>query len=204
MANGEASTLFGGEQGWEDGATPRFHEPGGLSVDGDVLWVADTNNHVIRRVDLAAGEATTLVLSGLDVFTAQGDAAYSGPTETLAVTTAAAGPATVTLDIALPEGYKVNEEASSSLFLSEEGGIASFPGGARTDLTGAAFPIAIGIHLHEGGGTVIGDLTLVWCREDAEGLCFFERLRYVAPVEVGTSGPNANVELSLTLEEPER
>ena len=35
----------------------QFNEPGGLLVEpsGDVLLVADTNNHCIKRVDLTAG-----------------------------------------------------------------------------------------------------------------------------------------------------
>ncbi len=125
----EAVTLYGGEQGWEDGGTPRFHEPGGLSVEGDVAWVADTNNHVIRRIDLTTGETSTLVLTGLDAFTGAGEATYNGPVVTLPAVEAAAGPAELILDVTLPAGYKVNEDASSSLFLFEEGGIASFPTG---------------------------------------------------------------------------
>ena len=202
-ATGEAVTLYGGEQGWEDGRNPRFHEPGGLSVDGDVAWVADTNNHVIRRIDLTTGETSTLVLTGLDAFTGAGEATYNGPVVTLPTVEAAAGPAELILDVTLPAGYKVNEDASSSLFLFEEGGIASFPNGDRTDLTGTEFPVPIGMTLNSGTGSIVADLTLVWCREDAEGLCFFERLRYVIPAQVTASGPAAAIELPLTLEAPE-
>ncbi len=202
-ATGEAVTLYGGEQGWEDGRNPRFHEPGGLSVDGDVAWVADTNNHVIRRIDLTTGETSTLVLTGLDAFTGAGEATYNGPVVTLPTVEAAAGPAELILDVTLPAGYKVNEDASSSLFLFEEGGIASFPNGDRIDLTGTEFPVPIGMTLNSGTGSIVADLTLVWCREDAEGLCFFERLRYVIPAQVTASGPAAAIELPLTLEAPE-
>ena len=58
--------VVGGDQGWQDGPSPLFYEPGGLAAAGDTLYVADTNNHVIRRIDLTEGTATTLVLSGLD------------------------------------------------------------------------------------------------------------------------------------------
>jgi thiol-disulfide isomerase/thioredoxin len=202
-ATGEAVTLYGGEQGWEDGGNPRFHEPGGLSVDGDVAWVADTNNHVIRRIDLTTGETSTLILTGLDAYTGAGEATYNGPVVTLPTVEAAAGPAELILDVTLPAGYKVNEDASSSLFLFEEGGVASFPNGDRIDLTGTKFPVPIGMTLNPGTGSIVADLTLVWCREDAEGLCFFERLRYVVPAQVTASGPAAAIELPLTLDAPE-
>ena len=42
----------------------QFHEPGGLSVAGGVLYIADTNNHAIRVADLASREVTTLELRG--------------------------------------------------------------------------------------------------------------------------------------------
>jgi len=54
-----------GQQGFEDGpaAVARFHEPGGLSAAGEALWVADTNNHAIRRGSLRDGSCTTLTLT---------------------------------------------------------------------------------------------------------------------------------------------
>jgi len=204
LSTRQASTLYGGEQGWEDGTSPRFHEPGGLSVEGEVVWVADTNNHVIRRIDLATGSATTLVLSGLDAFTAQGDDTYNGPVVALPPIAAGAGAAELVLDVTLPDGYKVNEDASSSLFLSEKGGVATFPAGESTDLTGTKFPVSVPINLTPGTGTLLADLTVVWCREDAEGLCFFERLRYEIPAEVTAAGdPAGAITLPLILEEPE-
>jgi thiol-disulfide isomerase/thioredoxin len=52
--------LGDGKKGFEDGAKPRFHEPNGLSGWGDKLFIADTNNHAIRVVDLKTGAVSTL------------------------------------------------------------------------------------------------------------------------------------------------
>jgi DNA-binding beta-propeller fold protein YncE len=38
----------------------RFHEPAGLSAAGGKLYVADTNNHTIRVIDLRTQEVSTL------------------------------------------------------------------------------------------------------------------------------------------------
>jgi DNA-binding beta-propeller fold protein YncE len=54
-----------GVAGSEDGKRARFYEPGGLSAAGDKLYVADTNNHVIRVVDLKTRQVSTLKISGL-------------------------------------------------------------------------------------------------------------------------------------------
>jgi len=53
-----------GEPGKADDPA-QFDEPGGLSVAGDKLYVADTNNHAIRVVNLKTNKMTTLVLDGL-------------------------------------------------------------------------------------------------------------------------------------------
>ena len=47
-------------------ATAQFFEPGGLSVAGNTLYVADTNNHAIRTIDLATKQVSTLTIAGLD------------------------------------------------------------------------------------------------------------------------------------------
>jgi len=51
-----------GRPGHVDGGaqTACFYEPGGLSATGRHVYVADTNNHAVRVVDLASGEVQTL------------------------------------------------------------------------------------------------------------------------------------------------
>jgi DNA-binding beta-propeller fold protein YncE len=60
------SWLGDGQPGHEDGegSAARFFEPAGLSVGGDALWIADTNNHAVRRADLATGAVTTIEIDG--------------------------------------------------------------------------------------------------------------------------------------------
>ena len=47
------------------GLNARFFEPSGLSAIGSHLFVADTNNHVIRRIELDTLVVTTLDFAGL-------------------------------------------------------------------------------------------------------------------------------------------
>ena len=67
-ASRKVSTIAGtGAPGHADGAASRaqFHEPGGVSVAGDTVFVADTNNHVIRSIDLRSFVVSTLSLEGV-------------------------------------------------------------------------------------------------------------------------------------------
>jgi hypothetical protein len=64
---GRVSTLAGtGKPGSQDDP-PSFDEPAGISAASGKLYVADTNNHLVRVVDLAAGNRVgTLQIAGLN------------------------------------------------------------------------------------------------------------------------------------------
>lgn len=64
----EVRTFLGDSHGWRDGNAPLFYEPGGIDAAGGKLYVADTNNHVIRVIDLETEETSTMVLKGLERF----------------------------------------------------------------------------------------------------------------------------------------
>ena len=58
--------IGGGDVGLEDGdyADAKFHHPHGLTLSGDSLYVADTENHAIRRVDLRERRVETIAGTG--------------------------------------------------------------------------------------------------------------------------------------------
>ena len=60
------ATIGSGDAGLKDGSfqNAQFFNPQGVAIDGDVLYVADTNNHAIRRVDLNAKTVTTIAGTG--------------------------------------------------------------------------------------------------------------------------------------------
>ena len=60
--------LGGGQPGLVDGVSnsARLYEPGGLSIAGDQLFIADTNNHRIRVADLNTQSVRTLQIEAPD------------------------------------------------------------------------------------------------------------------------------------------
>ena len=65
--NGAVKAVIGsGEAGLKDGdfKSAQFFNPQGVAIDGDVLYVADTNNHALRRIDLNAKTVTTIAGTG--------------------------------------------------------------------------------------------------------------------------------------------
>lgn len=75
------TTIGTGARGASDGAFDRatFHRPQGLALDAgregteDVLYVADTENHLIRRVDLKSHIVSTIAGTGVQARTPFGD-----------------------------------------------------------------------------------------------------------------------------------
>ena len=185
----EIATYLGDEQGWQDGADALFYEPGGLSTRGDTLYVADTNNHAVRIVDLPTGETKTLILKGIERFEPPPDNEnYRGvivETETVSV---GPGAGSIQIDITLPPEHKVNEDAPSSAEFFATGAIADFGDNQGVSLTGAKFPVTIPVDFAAGEGEVTADLTVIYCREGSESLCLIQQLRFVVPIIVDGGG----------------
>jgi sugar lactone lactonase YvrE len=62
---GAARTLAGRPEAGKTDSPARFDEPAGISYAAGKLYVADTNNHLIRTVDLKTNEVKTLSIDGL-------------------------------------------------------------------------------------------------------------------------------------------
>ncbi|NDK56928.1 thioredoxin-like domain-containing protein [Pontibacter fetidus] len=59
-------TIGSGKQGFTDGnySEATFYEPHGLSLCGNILYIADTKNNAIRKADLATKTVTTIAGTG--------------------------------------------------------------------------------------------------------------------------------------------
>lgn len=200
IATNTVTSWLGSTPGWADGAEARFNEPGGLSFSEGKLYIADTNNHAIRVVDVATGETSTLILKGAEKFDPPGE--FRGEIVTLEPIKANAGAASLTLNYALPDGYKVNEEAPSSLTITGGREIASLPAGATHDLTGTKLPVSVSLDLLEGSATAVFDVTLIYCESVATSLCLIDQTRFELPMDVGPSGASTQIALNRTIPDP--
>ncbi len=63
---GETKTFAGTGKPGSGDSPAEFHEPEGLTHAKGKLYVADTNNHLIRTIDVATGKVSTLKLEGLE------------------------------------------------------------------------------------------------------------------------------------------
>ena len=68
IASGAVTTLAGtgavGKLDSTNGALATFNNPKGITTDGTILYVADTGNNLIRKIEIATGAVTTLAGTG--------------------------------------------------------------------------------------------------------------------------------------------
>ncbi|PYS79365.1 MAG: hypothetical protein DMF70_13155 [Acidobacteria bacterium] len=196
-----------GKPGQADGAKSSFYEPGGLSVASDRLYVADTNNHAIRVVDLKTKETKTLPIKGLQppaanqATAANTDIAPNAEEIKLAPQKLRAGDAVLLINVELPAGYHLNPDAPQRYKVSvEQGGetISIDPRNSTRGTKGLPLPIRVPFGVGSAGAAVLrASFTFVYCREDNTGTCRIRTLVWRAPVEV-ISDPTAPNEINLT------
>lgn len=203
---GSVETFTGaGRPGQADGATPSFYEPGGLSIANGRLYIADTNNHAVRVVDLRTRQTQTLRISNLRPPTtsnssASTNSAPSAPgtdaeeTRVASQRVAATSDGAIIVNVTLPAGYHLNETAPQRYSVTPangEGGATarlSFATPSRT-AQGLQLPLSIPFRALGTGATEARvQLTLFYCREDNTGTCHIKTLRWRIPVEVTAEG----------------
>jgi thiol-disulfide isomerase/thioredoxin len=217
--NKTVKTLVGsGKPGQADGRAATFYEPGGLSVANGNLYVADTNNHAIRVVDLKTKVTSTLRIKGLEPPATAATAAATGNDGGPKAEEVALAPQRIRADtrgslivnVELPAGYHLNSAAPQRYHVSVEGSAQQLGLWSETE-TGAIgrarevshsakdlqLPLRIPFQALAAGGSELRiQLTLFYCREDNTGTCRIKTLVWRAPVEV-TSDTNAPVELRI-------
>jgi DNA-binding beta-propeller fold protein YncE len=204
LATQSVTTIAGtGEPGHEDGMPGSLYEPGGLSVIGTTAFIADTNNHLIRRLDLTTGALTTIAVSDPETSAVQAgkpaDSEEFFPNlEPIAVSPqeiAANMPATLAVTVQLPPDHHINLEAPNDQSLRVDGATVTLP---APDLAGDTFtvpltPFAAG--MHEARYT----LTLYYCREGNEAACAIRSLQWQIPLTANGTGTDARIDLTATL-----
>lgn len=200
-----------GKPGQLEGTKASFHEPGGLSIAGGKLYIADTNNHAIRTLDLRTKQIATLGIKNLRA--PETAITESAATEATTAPNAdeillapqllrANGESAFSINVRLPEGYHLNELAPHRLdaIVTKGAERVAFAGGKTTfKLTTKDLRLPVQLPLMTkaaGAGEVRVALTLYYCRTDNTGACRIKTLRWRVPVDLKTN-TNAAKEVRL-------
>ena len=208
-ATNTITTLFGqDEHGFRDGdaSEAAFYEPGGLDYADGKLYVADTNNHAIRVIDLATGAVSTvsfpnpqaLQMSGQ--ITVAGSNRALGDTLTLDPQTVAPGDGQLILRIVLPEGYKINPDAPSQVEWSSSGPAVS-PNVAHAPFDSAE--LGVPVALTEGEATLSGYVNAYYCESETETLCYLDAVTISVPITVSADAASREIVVERVVTPPQ-
>ena len=195
-------TLLGdGRPGSERDGRVALFEPGGLHVAGDVLYVADTNNHRVLRVALPSLEWAEVRIEGLEA-PAVGARAFAGAVSAgVDGAVGAAGPATLRagastewrVSVRLPEGTHVSEEAPASVRVRRGDEVL-----LQKTMLGATWPLAFELPAQPRGAADLHvQVSFAYCHE-GQGVCVPASPAWSVPVHFDEQG-EAQTQLSASL-----
>ena len=183
-----------GAGGFKDGESAMFDEPAGISAALGKLYVADTNNHAISVVDLKTKRTETLQIKGLDKLRPRAIAKkFAGETIELAAQTVEPGDVSLSLNLELPKGYKLNALAPSAVAIAA---------GTAADqlIRNPSFPITVTLKLTEGEATLKANFVIYYCESEKESLCYFKEAVVSVPVSVKSGSGNRKLSAVYKLE----
>ncbi len=191
-----------GEPGLTDGfgEAAQLDEPSGLSGADGTLFIADTNNHRIRTLDIATGELTTLKFSN------QQSAALLRRTAadeivTFPLQTVSPGTLDLTVELFVPTAYEFNSDGTFVLDIEiQNASMSRIEGRSSYQAQGPTMPQQFSLIIEEEEDLRIqADATVFYCPARNATFCLLRHVQLVVPIAVEDSGVK---NISLTHELP--
>ncbi len=182
-----------------------FNEPAGISHAKGKLYVADTNNHAIRTIDLASGKVGTLAIAGLKAPSApkvEKKPTFKGAAQEkveLAKLKPEKNAVKLHVSLKVPDGWKINAEAPMSYWLDsprEAGPVdrAAF-GRKKLDKPAAEFDVSVPVK-GKGEDAVAVALTYYYCEKGDDGVCKTGSVIFSVPLSITDDGSGEPVKLT--------
>jgi thiol-disulfide isomerase/thioredoxin len=202
--SGDTETFVGSGVAGLDDKIPSFDEPAGLSVAAGKLFVADTNNHAIRVVDLKTKQVSTLSIGGLTPLAAK--KAESKPDFSEApvvklnpvVAKAVDGLVTLEVTIELPSGWKANPLGKPVYYLDSPltSGAIDRARFGRTKLGEAGLTWKISLPVSaEGDDEIHVSTNYFRCQTADEGVCKIGAVVFQIPLKISATGEEKTIPL---------
>ncbi|MBI5757123.1 MAG: redoxin domain-containing protein [Planctomycetales bacterium] len=207
----ESKTFLGDREAGDRDDPPRFSEPAGLAFapKANKLYVADTNNHLIRVVDLKSGKVSKLALDGVTPpkppKSSTADDAGKNVVKVDPQRIAAGDTLSFEIALNLPDGFKLNKLAPVSYQLAAVGSQdvidpKHLDARKKIDVDGDGTSITVPIPMAKASGKTDLKLTLTfsYCREGTGGLCKVQTSAWSIPIEIDAQAKDRSVRLTAT------
>lgn len=202
LAQRTVATFAGsGQAGAEDGPADwaTFDEPGGLALAGGKLYVADTNNHAIRVIDLAARVVSTLRLRPIERAAPPPLDGFPERRIELGEQVVRPGEGALELTIRPPAGFKLNPGAPFGLELEADGPAVTVVGETTRRLGDVAFPLRLPLRFAIGTARLRVTADVYTCADGENGACVYDQVTIIVPLRVSADagGSTATAEVAL-------
>jgi thiol-disulfide isomerase/thioredoxin len=201
LTSRRVGTVAGSDRGWADGVagTSKLDEPGGLSAANGKLYIADTNNSLIRVLTLATGELSTLSLTNLSAIADTTNALLTKVN--LAPQTVAPGASNIRISFSAPNGYHLNSQGPSKLTFNTGNGAVLAPGESSISWStdDGAVSVPVPVRLAPGVTELVATASVYYCRTGEEALCFIGQFEIHLPVTVSEGASSSEVTLNYQL-----
>lgn len=177
----------------------QLSEPAGLTIVGEELIIADTNNHRLLAANLKTRATRILAIEGLQApAPKQAPPADTTPIQDIPAQTVKAGKTTnLQLTFELPEGFKLNKAAPLTVQWQAASGDAVVDAAVlstrqklQTEGLTAHSPVALA---GQGSGVYTLTISYSFCRDGTGGVCRFGKVKYKLPLTVAAEGAEAIV-----------
>lgn len=200
------TSIAGSGQPGNSDNPPRFNHPSGLSVANNRLYVADTNNHLIRVIELREGyPTTTLALRGLKppppprgkkpAF--PGAQAVRLATQELAPQN---GAVTLVFKLVLPSGFHLHEMAAPHVWIEgqQADGIvdsAVMQRSIQPQGTLDSLNLQLPLTAQEGSAVLRIWLGFYYCSDGSAGVCKYASVVWTLPLVLSDRAPSSQAVL---------
>lgn len=187
-------TIAGGGVAPDAESAAAFDEPAGLSIAGKNLYVADTNNHRVRVIDLEAmGNISTLEIDGLTPPAPQEEEvkpSFVGAKQ-VKVSPVEVGSTQreirLALALELPEGFEMNSQIPMKYWIEANGETGPIRRASLKKLTRLEIPtpnveISLPLDASEGNDTLKVSLAFYYCSHGDGGVCKFASVVWTVPL----------------------
>ena len=204
IATEKVSTVAGNGKAGNSLEPLQLSEPGGLSVAGSSLYIADTNNHRIVVMDLETKHARVFEIAGLTI--PSPPKSSLGPDASDAIDTKMAiimpgDKMTVNIALGVPAGYKLNDLAPVTWEVFSEGEQTIIPVDAlaQRDEASVADQVAkidIPMTGTAGTATVLIRVGYGYCGTEENALCRLATATWRVPITVATDATGNTLDLA--------
>ncbi|APZ96888.1 thioredoxin-like domain-containing protein [Fuerstiella marisgermanici] len=204
VATGEVTTWLGTGKAGDSLSPVQFSEPAGLSIAGDFLYIADTNNHRVCRANLKTKQVSVIELP---------DVAPPAPPKTRRVpdlanvqllpkqTVKLGDAAEVAVELAVPAGFKLNSLAPITweVFQIEGDQIlnpTALEGRDEATADGSVGRFQIRLQETEGTATIAIEMSYGYCDTEKGNICRLASTVWKLSLEVTEDATGDTIKLA--------